>query len=125
MAALPAARSLPRPETPWLTVMGAMALALVCVAWLLFFIHHISHAISVSHIVDRIASETEAVIDDVMPQPRREPHLVEARARFDPGDWQTAVLSETSGYIRYIDVSRAMAVAKSCHVKANALRRVG
>src|ERR1700678_2607222 len=32
MAALPAARSLPRLVTPWLTVMGAMALALVCVA---------------------------------------------------------------------------------------------
>src|ERR1700678_3825192 len=75
MAALPSARSLPRPETPWLTVMGAMALALVCVAWLLFFIHHISHAISVSHIVDRIASETEAVIRDVMPKPRRQIHL--------------------------------------------------
>ena len=50
MAALPAARPLPRPVAPWLTVMGAMALALVCVAWLLFF--KISHAMSVSDIVD-------------------------------------------------------------------------
>ena len=42
MAALPAARSLPRPFAPVATVMGAMVLALACVAWLLFFIHHIS-----------------------------------------------------------------------------------
>src|ERR1700685_209135 len=48
MAALPAARSLPRPVTPWLTVMGAMALALVCVALLMFFIFPISHYICVS-----------------------------------------------------------------------------
>ncbi len=50
--------------------MGAMLLAFVCVCWLLFFIHHISHAISLSHIVDRIASETEEVIRGLMPWPR-------------------------------------------------------
>ena len=59
MAALPAARSLPHPFAPVVTVMGAMLLALACVGWLLFFIHHISQAISVNHIVDRIAAETE------------------------------------------------------------------
>ena len=71
MAALPAAHSLPCPVSPWLTVLGAMALALICGAWLLFFIHHISHAISVSHILDRIASEDEAVMGEIMPKPRR------------------------------------------------------
>src|SRR5208282_2543485 len=70
MGALPAARSVPHPFAPVLTVLGAMLLALACVAWLLYFIHHISQAISVSYIVDRIATETEGIIDDVMPQPR-------------------------------------------------------
>ncbi|HEY1182992.1 MAG TPA: DUF2254 family protein, partial [Bryobacteraceae bacterium] len=42
MAALPAAHSLPHPFAPVVTVLGAMLLALVCVGWLLFFIHHIS-----------------------------------------------------------------------------------
>jgi len=55
VAALPAARSVPQPFAPVLTVLGAMLLALACVAWLLFFIHHISQAISVSHIVEKIA----------------------------------------------------------------------
>src|ERR1700685_2176407 len=67
MAALPAARSLPQPFAPVATECGAMLLALTCVGWLLFFIHHSAHAISVSHIVDRIASETEAMIDTMMP----------------------------------------------------------
>ena len=55
---------------PVLTVTGAMLLALVAVGWLIFFIHHISQAISVNHIVDRIARETELVIDELMPRPR-------------------------------------------------------
>ena len=42
MAALPTARSLPHPFAPVFTVFGAMLLALACVAWLLYFIHHIS-----------------------------------------------------------------------------------
>src|SRR5580658_7286708 len=71
MAALPAARSLPHPFAPVATVTGAMLLALICVAWLIFFIHHISQAISVNHIVDRIARETEGVINDIMPDPQR------------------------------------------------------
>src|SRR5665811_2227714 len=72
MAALPATRSLPQPFAPVATVLGAMLLALVCVGWLLFFIHHITNAISVSHIVDRIASETESMIDEMMPSPHRD-----------------------------------------------------
>jgi uncharacterized membrane protein len=124
MAALPAARQLPRPFAPVATVMGAMLLALACVAWLLFFIHHISQAISVSHIVDRIASETEIMIDEMMPWPHRvngmaDPHLLE------PSTWETPLLSPKSGYIRFIDTARLVALAKSFHVKVHLVRRVG
>ncbi|HXZ10113.1 MAG TPA: DUF2254 family protein, partial [Paraburkholderia sp.] len=70
MAGLPAARALPLPFVPVATVTGAMVLALVCVGWLIYFIHHISQSISVNHIVDRIARETELVIDELMPYPR-------------------------------------------------------
>src|SRR5271166_4454674 len=124
MAALPAARMLPHPFAPVATVMGAMLLALACVAWLLFFIHHISESISVSHIVDRIASETEAIIDEMMPWPHRlnamdDPH------RLEPGTWETPFQSPTSGYIRFIDTVRLVALAKSYHVKVHVVRRVG
>jgi len=124
MAALPAARSLPHPFAPVATVFGAMFLALACVAWLLYFIHHISQAISVSHIVDRIASETEAMIDEMMPWPHRpgalaDPHLLE------PATWETPVVSQASGYIRYIDTNRLVALAKWYHVKVHVIRRVG
>jgi uncharacterized membrane protein len=52
MAALPAAHTLLALFAPVVTVMGAIALAIMCVGLLLFFIHHISQAISVNHIVD-------------------------------------------------------------------------
>src|ERR1035437_9122541 len=78
MAALPAARSQPYPFSPVATVFGAMVLALACVTLLLFFIHHISEAISVNHIVDRIAEETEAMIDEMMPWPHRPDRLKDA-----------------------------------------------
>ena len=60
------------------TVLGAMVLALICVGLLLFFIHHFSQAISVNHIVDRIAEETEAMLDEMMPRPHRPHHLNDA-----------------------------------------------
>jgi uncharacterized membrane protein len=123
MAALPAARSLPHPFAPVFTVLGAMVLAIACVAWLLFFIHHISRAISVNHIVDRIATETLAMIDDLMPWPRRPSRIS------DPGalqiQWETTLVSAESGYIRFIDQKRLVELAKSCRFKINVLRRVG
>src|SRR5271169_2671027 len=68
IAALPAARSQPYPFAPVATLLGAMLLALLCVGWLIFFINHISQSVSVNHIVDRIARETELVIDELMPR---------------------------------------------------------
>jgi uncharacterized membrane protein len=124
MAALPTARSLPHPFAPVFTVFGAMMLALACVAWLLYFIHHISQAISVSHIVDRIASETEATIDDVMPQPRGNHISLESKLA-ELSTWDIPLLSEASGYIRFIDTGRLVTLAKSNHVKIRAVRRVG
>jgi uncharacterized membrane protein len=117
MAALPAARSLPKPFAPVATVLGAMLLAFACVCWLLFFIHHISQAISVNQIVDKIASETDAMIDQMMPFPHRLEHLAED----DPlrgYTFETPVLNDVSGYIRFIDTKRLVALAKLYRVKA-------
>src|SRR5580700_6090402 len=109
MAALPAAHSLPHPFAPVATVLGAMLLALVCVGLLLFFIHHISQAISVNHIVDRIAEDTEAVIDEVMPWPHRPDHLKDAEP-LRANASEVAVSTGASGYIRFIDTRRLTAL---------------
>ena len=124
MAALPAARSMPHPFSPVATVMGAMVLAIACVTLLLFFIHHISHAISVNYIVDRIAAETEAVIDEIMPRPRTFPHRTTAGLT-NPVSGEVTVPSVVSGYIRFIDTKRLVELAKSYRVAVQSLRRVG
>ena len=125
MAALPTARSLPHPFAPVATVLGAMVLALVCVGLLLFFIHHISQAISVNHIVDRIAQETEAMIDEIMPWPHPLDHHLKVAEPLRPNSSEVAVLSHDSGYIRFVDTRRLVAHAKHYHVTIRVLRRVG
>jgi uncharacterized membrane protein len=124
MAALPAARSLPRPFAPVATVTCAMLLAVACVAWLIFFINHISQAISVNHIVDRIARETEGVIDDIMPNARRHGYEPEG-VPFDSNKREALVDSAVSGYIRYVDTERLLYLAKAFKLRVRLLRRVG
>jgi len=124
MAALPAARSFPQPFAPVATVTCAMVLAVICVAWLIFFINHISQAISVNHIVDRIARETEGVIDDVMPDSQRHAYVQEG-VPFDRNKREVPVGSAVSGYIRYIDAGRLLHLARVFKVRVRVLRRVG
>jgi uncharacterized membrane protein len=124
MAALPAVRSAPQPYVPVLTVLVAMLLALVCVGWLIFFINHISRSISVNHIVDRIAHETELVIDEIMPHPRgyyeRSEHATPSRE-----GRERVILARKSGYVRFVDVRFLVGCAKSFGVRIALERRVG
>jgi len=124
MAALPAARSSPHAFSPVATVLGAMILAFACVCLLLVFIHHISQAISVNHIIDRIATETEAIIDDLMPRPLRYPRIG-GPYPLDRSTWRQAAVNQTSGYIRYVDRARLLNLTKTYHVQVHVLRRVG
>jgi uncharacterized membrane protein len=124
MAALPSARTLPHPFAPVAAVTGAMVLALVCVGWLIYFIYHISQSISVNHIVDRIARETELVIDEFMPYPQgpfRLPDRSEASSARDG----SPILNRQSGYIRYVDIKHLVALAKAYQICVHLERRVG
>jgi len=124
IAALPAARLLPTPFTPVLTVLGAMLLAPVCVGMLVYFIFHISNAISVNNIVDRIRRETELVIDGLMPERRRPGQPHEPAGAF-PGALEEVIRSRQSGYIRFVDIERLRALAKEYRVCLRLERRVG
>jgi uncharacterized membrane protein len=124
MATLPAVRSLPRPFVPVATVLTAMLLALMCVGGLILFINHISQSISVNHIVDRIARETELVIDELMPHPRGPLELPEHAAPFRQAQ-ERFIISRRSGYIRFVDVAFLVECAKSYGVQIVLERRVG
>jgi uncharacterized membrane protein len=124
MAALPAVRFSPHPFSPVVTVLGAMALALVCVGLLLFFIHHISQAISVGFIVDRIAGETEAVIDQIAPHPWTSSQSEGHPGSGDPGK-EGAIANVVSGYVRFIDGAALLAASRTFTVRIRINRRVG
>ncbi|ARN79878.1 DUF2254 domain-containing protein [Methylocystis bryophila] len=124
IAALPAARSLPTPFAPVLTVLGAMLLAPVCVGMLVFFIFHISNAISVNNIVDRLRRETELVIDELMPERRRPGQPRESIGMFS-GELHEAIASRESGYIRFVDIPRLRTLAKEYRICLRLERRVG
>jgi uncharacterized membrane protein len=124
MAALPAARSQPQAFVPIVTVTGAMLLALVCVGWLIFFINHISQSVSVNHIIDRIARETELVIDELMPRHRQPLDLPEP-VPSDMCEDEIVILNRRSGYIRFVDVNYLVSLARAWGVQIWLERRVG
>ena len=124
VAALPAARSQPTAFSPVVTVFGAILLALACVCWLLYFIHHVSQSISVNQIVDKIASETEAMIKEMMPALRRRAVLL----KHDPlatQPFELTIVSDRSGYIRFVDLGRLLVLATSHRIAVQVMRRVG
>jgi uncharacterized membrane protein len=119
----PTVRQAP-PVTPAAAVLGSMLLAIACTVALVIFVHHIARSINVNFITERIATETERVIDEVMPDP-----LPEARGSddhplpaFDEGP---PIRATRSGYIRYIDMDRLAEVASSSGLAIRVERRVG
>jgi uncharacterized membrane protein len=125
IAALPAARLLPYAFAPVLSVCGAMLLAVACVVGLLFFIHHISRAISVNYIVDRIASETELAIDELMPEPFEHELWPVGASLAQDIKMDAPVHNGFAGYVCFVDTSRLVLLARRYQIKVKVLKRVG
>ncbi|MBV8682796.1 MAG: DUF2254 domain-containing protein [Caulobacteraceae bacterium] len=121
IAVLPAALEKP---VPLLALAGSMVLATVCIGWLIYFIQHISNAISVNNIVDRIRRETESVIDEMMPHSRALGQITKHEAAHH-SPLNFAIVSHRSGYIRYVDIRRLLSIAKAHGICLRLERRVG
>jgi uncharacterized membrane protein len=105
-------------------VLGATLLAVTCAIRLVAFIHHIARSINVSFITERIAEETERVIDEVMPT------LVSERARaaeplLPSFEGSSSLVAKRSGYIRFIDAERLRDQATENDLAVKVERRVG
>ena len=79
-------------------------------------------SIQASHIVDRIARETERVLDEVFPGPRDGSAPVEATRSIPVG---TPILAQRSGYIRSIDELGLLAAAQASNTAIRVDRYVG
>lgn len=119
---LPAIRSQPRPFVPSVAVILAMIFAVVCLGCLLYFIHHIASSIQASQIVDRIARDTERVVDQLFVHPlARAPIEIER----EPVMMGTAVVAPRSGYIRSIDERGLLATARAADLVLCVERYIG
>jgi len=97
-----------RTDPPWVATWAAalgVGLGLVCLVFLIYFIHHLATGIQVTNIVARIASETEEVIEEVYPRVGTAP----AAPRAQP---VATVLSDGPGYLQLVDYDGLSALAR-------------
>ena len=86
---------------PHVAVYGALLLALVSVAALVYFLHHISDVIQVSTLVRRVRTELEAAVDNVYGSG------AEDRVESGPiGRSDAVVISGRTGFVTLVDAPR-------------------
>ncbi len=119
---LPAVRGGPAPFVPSIAVVGAMGLAIACMACLLYFIHHIAESIQAGHIVDRIARETEWALDQLFTIAPEDAARGDEPAMVRPG---LPVFSAACGYIRTVDEEGLLATARAHRVAIRVDRSIG
>jgi uncharacterized membrane protein len=97
---------------PSLAVFGALLLAFVGVAALVYFIHHVAVTIQVSAILERIAGDTRAAIDALFPEPLGEGEDDSPEESCAQREWR-ALPAARSGYIVTVDIKGLLAFARN------------
>lgn len=93
---------------PALSVTSAVGLALLCLALLIFFIHHMSQSLQVAVIMNEVREEVIAQIDVLYPEDigdrMAEPSSpATIKAQLDAQDTSVVVRSTRTGFVRKID----------------------
>jgi uncharacterized membrane protein len=108
-----------RTDPPWVpvvSVFSALAMALLGLSALVWFIHHIARGIQANNLVDAIAGETERVIDAVFGarlDPGEEPA---AAARPRPPEGAVPITAARSGYLQLVNVDALLDLARGGHL---------
>jgi uncharacterized membrane protein len=98
---------------PAVAVVTGIALGIVGIAFLIFFIHHIATSIQASTIISRIAAETRAVIDDLYPDEHAGEHESdEETVRCVRAHVWRDVPARDDGYVQTADHGRLIAWAE-------------
>lgn len=113
------------PFVPHLSVTIAVALAVLCVGALIYFIHHISLGIQAAQVIANVGNEFDAAVERLFPLeagsgPRETVGVDEHRADRDiPADFERnarPVMAQSGGYVQILDGDGLMklAVQKGC-----------
>jgi uncharacterized membrane protein len=117
---LPSIHAGPPPFVPTLAVTFALVLAMASLVCLLYFVHNMALSIQPNSIVERIARETEAVIDTLFDSKPSNRPVATA-----PPDAGTVLHAVSSGYIQYIDVKALVAAAHAHDICLRVSRPIG
>lgn len=103
-----------RAFVPSLAVLGGLVLAFVGIAYLIYFIHHISLSIQASSIIASAAEETIAAIDNLFPKGLGDNDDEDAEGTVAVVAEQTwsAVAAPKTGYIESIDGESLLVLAR-------------
>jgi len=112
---------------PLLAVLGGLALAFVGIAFLIFFIHHISISIQASSIIAAAAEETIAAVDHLFPHElgdnaNANDDEVDSPAASPETQTWTAIGARKTGYIESIDGDALLALARKHGTVAHGTR---
>lgn len=96
------------PFVPGVSLALALALVLASLATLVWFVHYLANGIQATHLVDRLASDTERVLDEAW---SGAPGVVLP----PPETVGVPVVAPASGYLQLIDVTALRALAAAGH----------
>lgn len=113
---------------PSFAVLGGLVLAFVGIAFLIFFIHHISMSIQASNIIATAAEETITAVDRLFPK-----GLGEEGEKDDDGNYEislaqrtwSAVPAQRTGYIESIDGDALLDLARELGTVLRMERSIG
>jgi uncharacterized membrane protein len=98
---------------PHLAVNGAVVLAVLNIAVLIYFIHHISDSIQVSTIARRVRQDLHATVDRLYPEQIGRDLDVDARLPDRLEEEAAPVRGGRTGYVTYVDEAALLDAARS------------
>jgi len=111
---------------PALSVLVAVALAFVGIAFLILFIDHISSSIQASQIIARVAKDTLEAVDHLFPENRGEPvDEPGGAASVTQRQFLGTIPARRTGYVQRVDVGALMAFARARQTTVRMECRIG
>jgi uncharacterized membrane protein len=108
---------------PSLSVLGAIVLALTCVGFLIYIVHHVAQMIRVPSVVERVTRDGERLIDRWFPDGIGEPlPAVDAGAPEGPA---RVVTASTDGYLHGIAADALFALSEDRRLTIRIERLIG
>ena len=95
---------------PVLAVTGAVLLAVVAVAMLVYFVHHIASRMQVSHITATVAKET---LDEIDRQAKAHEPADDGASEPRPEAPGSIIPAQASGYLQYVEIDELVELAES------------